>query len=90
MPKITWPELPPDAMWITHGKYVIAVSTVRGGPAAIIVSWFAKRIDDRPIGFGELTFYFREGKLCCETEAMGREFAEAVLKALLASAKIVE
>jgi len=34
-------------------------------------------------GFGELTFYLKDGKICCHNEYMSRKFVKQVLEKLV-------
>lgn len=46
-----------------------------GNDGGFILRWGAKGV-----GFGELTFSFKAGKMVCSTECMGQKFVQAALR----------
>lgn len=55
------------------------------GKNALIIEWQAKNI-----GFGNFTFYYDEGQMCCDSEYMGRDFVKAALCAMVDNCKFTE
>lgn len=41
-------------------------------------------------GFGEITFYYKDGKLQLESECMGKEFVKKILNAFIDEAELIE
>lgn len=60
-------------------------STPRYWPGVMAVEWIAK-----DIGFGQLLFYERKGRLHCQTECMDKDFVKAVMDKLLDGAKYID
>jgi hypothetical protein len=60
------------------GIRYLGPSAALSGQGVFIVYWSAEGI-----GFGELTFYNKDDKFCCETECLPKEFVKAVMNALL-------
>lgn len=56
-----------------------------GNDGGFIVRWGAEKV-----GFGELSFYLKKGKLYCDTECMGTKFPKAVMAALMESVEYVQ
>lgn len=66
-------------------RLVVTEAVISGfGPKAFVIDWATKGA-----GFGQLSIYIDEtGQLRCDTETMGRAFAQEVLSKLLESAVI--
>ena len=69
-------------------KYNITIRFVRGWQNVddgVIIGWEAENI-----GFGEMTICGTGKQITCESECMGQEFCEAVLRALASSWTLTE